>query len=908
MTRMVMNPWERAMQPTDPLYSQQWHFTRLGDIERIWDEFSGAGIHVGVFDTGIEITHPSLAGAYDPTRRVIINGTPLDGLPNELAPSAHGTAVVGLIDAAANDGLGGLGVAWGSTFTSVDMLDPDSPAHLYLAPQADVYAAFHQTANFDITNHSWGFDVSTAYLPSSRLYGTGGFAGINTEYGYASASGRGGLGAIIVQGIGNDSIDAQYSGANVSRFTISVAGTQQDGFAAGFSNDGACVLVTAPATNILTTDLVGAPGYGDGDDTDAASGTSVATPQVSGTVALMLQANPDLGWRDVQNIIAASATHTGSAIGTLAFGPNEESHWLLNGAADWNGGGMHFSNDYGYGALNAYNAVRMAEVWSLFEPAQTSANEQFWYTFDDTDRAIPDNGTLQFSIPIVPSPPMDVEHVELRIDLTHSNYTQLDIFLVSPDGTETRLYDGSGGSDATADGSFNWTYGVDGLRGEAAAGSWTVRIEDTAAGETGTLFSGLLMLFGEAAAVDDVYHYTDEFLAMAALAGEGGRASLADTNGGTDWIDAASVAGDVVLSLGPGGGATVDGVSWFTIAGGTIVENAVTGDGSDDLTGNGAANRLHGMRGNDSLAGLDGDDTIDGGKGDDIARFTQDLGNYTLDDLGSRILVAGAEGSDTLFGIEHLQFADGTLDVDDGNLLFDTLYYLSRNPDVFRAGVSAREHYDTFGWGEARDPNGWFDSSGYLAVNRDVAAAGLNPLAHYHQHGWHEGRDPSASFDTALYLLRNPDVAAAGIDPLAHYLLAGRAEGREAYAAVGSIVDGFDAQYYLFSNPDVAAAGVDPLWHFNAIGWREGRDPNGHFDTAGYLAQYADVAAAGINPLWHYAQAGWKEGRDPSAGFDTRGYLADNPDVAAASVNPLDHYLIFGIYEGRGPVNDGAWW
>ena len=94
------------MQPTDPLYSQQWHFTRLGNIERIWDEFSGAGVHVGVYDTGIEITHPGLAGAYDPTRRVIINGTPLDGLPNELAPNPHGTAVVGLIDAAANDGLG----------------------------------------------------------------------------------------------------------------------------------------------------------------------------------------------------------------------------------------------------------------------------------------------------------------------------------------------------------------------------------------------------------------------------------------------------------------------------------------------------------------------------------------------------------------------------------------------------------------------------------------------------------------------------------------------------------------------------------------------------------------------------------------------------------------------------------
>ena len=40
------------MHPDDPLYSQQWHLTRLGNIEKIWDEYSGAGIHVGVYDFG----------------------------------------------------------------------------------------------------------------------------------------------------------------------------------------------------------------------------------------------------------------------------------------------------------------------------------------------------------------------------------------------------------------------------------------------------------------------------------------------------------------------------------------------------------------------------------------------------------------------------------------------------------------------------------------------------------------------------------------------------------------------------------------------------------------------------------------------------------------------------------------
>jgi subtilisin family serine protease len=142
------------MKPTDPLYAQQWHFTKLGNIEKIWDEFSGAGIHVGVYDSGIDLSHADLAANYDPSRRIVIDGTPLDGLPNATTPDAHGTAVVGLISAAANNGKGGVGVAWGSTFTSVDIIDPSSPVYLNSAPLDDIVSAFHQATNFDVANHS----------------------------------------------------------------------------------------------------------------------------------------------------------------------------------------------------------------------------------------------------------------------------------------------------------------------------------------------------------------------------------------------------------------------------------------------------------------------------------------------------------------------------------------------------------------------------------------------------------------------------------------------------------------------------------------------------------------------------------------------------------------------------------
>ena len=95
---------------------------------------------------------------------------------------------------------------------------------------------------------------------------------------------------------------------------------------------------------------------------------------MSGVVALMLDANPRLGkvslclvrWRrDVQDILAHSADRVGGG----AFG------WTHNGAKTFNGGGLHFSNDAGFGRIDAFTAVRKAEIWSLFVGPQTSRNE-----------------------------------------------------------------------------------------------------------------------------------------------------------------------------------------------------------------------------------------------------------------------------------------------------------------------------------------------------------------------------------------------------------------------------------------------------------------------------------------------------------------------------------------------------
>jgi hypothetical protein len=324
----------------------------------------------------------------------------------------------------------------------------------------------------------------------------------------------------------------------------------------------------------------------------------------------------------------------------------------------------------------------------------------------------------------------------------------------------------------------------------------------------------------------------------------------------------------------------------------TVFEPGVPGQPDEPILG---------TPGDDILLGTPGDDIVDGGGGFDTFVLEGNLADYTAEDFGQYVTIVG-DGTDTLRNIDRLVFADGEVVINDGDFLFDSLFYMQQNADVYASAMSAIEHYRTFGASEGRAANPFFDSVGYIAANADLKAAGVDALEHFRTFGNSEGRDPSVNFDARLYLQANQDVADAGIDALTHFLLFGRGEGRETFTAVGDAIgaDGFDAQYYLLANRDVAAAGIDARTHYDTFGQNEGRDTSILFDTSYYLENNADVAAAGVNPLAHYEAFGWREGRDPSASFDSSAYLAANDDVAAVGdLNPLTHYLTFGIYEGR---------
>ena len=151
--------------------------------------------------------------------------------------------------------------------------------------------------------------------------------------------GRGGLGTIVTLAGGNgrnNDDNSNYDGYANSRFTIGVAAITDYGDQAWYSEDGANILVAAHSRGgsqgITTADIRGSGGYTSSDINNDFGGTSSATPLVSGVIALMLEANPSLTYRDVQHVLVHSARTNDAS----------DSDWMTNG------GGHDVNHKYGY--------------------------------------------------------------------------------------------------------------------------------------------------------------------------------------------------------------------------------------------------------------------------------------------------------------------------------------------------------------------------------------------------------------------------------------------------------------------------------------------------------------------------------------------------------------------------------
>jgi Ca2+-binding RTX toxin-like protein len=634
---------------SDPLLPSQWHNSPTSavniNIVEAWTYFSGRGVKFGVYDDGIDITHPDLAANYDASRHVTVAGTVFPNPTVYNAGDAHGTAVAGLIAAVGGNSQGGVGGSFNGRLTGVDIFS--SAGNTY------IFGAMNEQDRFDVTNHSWGWVTPFADNSLSTAWSSF-FGGLQD----AAVNGRGGLGTIQMVAGGNDrTTSTTFDNTNTSNFTSSrfvnaIAAIASNGQVSFYSNPGASLLVSAPSSGstgtlgIITTDYTGTGrGYSTASDyTTTFGGTSAATPIASGVVGLMLEANPFLGYRDVMEILAITARQIGDPAAAGAGASLRP--WQFNGATNWNNGGMHFSHDYGFGLIDAFAAVKLADSWNL---QQTIANEILVSASNTTAGAVPDHNptaptSFERSVTLTSATPLTIEAIEVQItwSVAHASARDLVIELISPSGMISYLHDRSGG--AAMPGS--WVFTTRAHLGEMATGDWTVRISDASAGFTGTISGITLRAYGSAEGTDvnDNYYYTDEFGTVSTAATT--RQSLADTDGGIDTINVAALSRGATINLNEGQSSSFAGSS-FVIAQNTVIENVIGSWSNDIITGNVAANKILGNAGADTIFGNDGDDilfgndgadTIDGGVGAD----------HLYGGAGSDI-VDGGDGLDTYF-------------------------------------------------------------------------------------------------------------------------------------------------------------------------------------------------------------------------------------------------------------------
>jgi Ca2+-binding RTX toxin-like protein len=230
---------------------------------------------------------------------------------------------------------------------------------------------------------------------------------------------------------------------------------------------------------------------------------------------------------------------------------------------------------------------------------------------------------------------------------------------------------------------------------------------------------------------------------------------------------------------------------------------------------------------NDVFKGTAGNDTIDGGAGVDTAIYTGTFSNYyisynrPLSTLTISDRRTSGDGIDSLKSIEKLQFTDKTFDLNNPpfsstptygktpSFLFDSAYYLLKNPDLIPSvSISdAFDHYVKTGAALGKAPNTWFDPVYYANKWSDLKPLNLDAATlfmHYNLYGVWEGRSAGSTFDKYdgnRYLKDNPDVAAyvdANVKDflgsrvngaIAHYIIYGANESRTGYDSNGQAID-----------------------------------------------------------------------------------------------------------------------
>ncbi|XP_061450800.1 furin [Rhineura floridana] len=464
------------LEPTDPKFPQQWYLSngnqRDLNVRDAWQQgYSGRGIVVSILDDGIEKDHPDLEANYDPAASFDVNDQDSDPQPRytQMNDNRHGTRCAGEVAAVANNGICGVGIAYSAKIGGVRMLDGE------VTDAVEARSLGLNPNHIHIYSASWG--------PEDDGKTVDGPARLAEEAFYRGVSqGRNGLGSIFVWASGNGGREhdsCNCDGYTNSIYTLSISSTTQYGNVPWYSEACSSTLATTYSSGsqnekqIVTTDLRQKC-------TESHTGTSASAPLAAGIIALALEANKNLTWRDMQHLVVRTS---------------KPAHLNTN---DWatNGVGRKVSHSYGYGLLDAGAMVALARNWTsvgpqrkcvidiLTEPRDIGKRLEVRQKVDACHGKASYVGQL--------------EHVQARLTLSYNRRGDLAIHLISPVGTRSTLL-AARPHDYSADGFNDWAFMTTHSWDEDPAGEWVLEVENTSeANNFGTLTKFTLVLYGTA--------------------------------------------------------------------------------------------------------------------------------------------------------------------------------------------------------------------------------------------------------------------------------------------------------------------------------------------------------------------------------------------------------------------------
>lgn len=263
----------------DTYYASAWHLPKI-QAPTAWDSSLGTGVTIAILDSGVDGTHPDLAG------KMVPGWNFYDKNANTTDVFGHGTKVAGSAAATSNNGTGVTGVAWNAKIMPVRISDTTG-------------YAFYSTIAEGIY---WAADNGAKVVNIS--YAVQGSVSIQNAANYLRSKG-----GLVVNSAGNTgALDSTAANGAL----ISVSATDGSDLRAGWSSFGDYVDVSAPGAGIWTTTRGG--GYA------AVSGTSFASPVTAGVIALMMSANPALKPTEIESILKSTALDLGAAGVDREFG------------------------------------------------------------------------------------------------------------------------------------------------------------------------------------------------------------------------------------------------------------------------------------------------------------------------------------------------------------------------------------------------------------------------------------------------------------------------------------------------------------------------------------------------------------------------------------------------------------